>query len=70
MGLGNDIDFHRLNYALFLINALSMAFLAHLFASRSPLNPSSAGKSQARGATPLIAFVATFLFIRQFVPLC
>ncbi|MGP8025794.1 MAG: glycosyltransferase family 87 protein [Acidocella sp.] len=62
MGLGNDGDFDRLNYVLFLINAMSMAFLAHFLASRLPLNLSFAGKSQARWAMPMIAFVATFLF--------
>jgi hypothetical protein len=62
MGLGNNVDLSRLNYVLFLINALSMAFIAHLFASRLPRPTSSAGESQARWATPMIAFVATFLF--------
>ena len=62
MGLGNAIHLNGLNEALFLINALSMAFLAHLFASRFPLNPSSAGESQAQWAMPTIAFIASFLF--------
>ena len=62
MGLGNAIYLNRLNEALFLINALSMAFIAHLFASRLPRPFSSAGKRQALWAAPMIAFVATFLF--------
>ena len=62
MGLGNYVDLNRLNYAFFLMNALSMAFLAHLFASRRPLNPSFVGEIQVRWATPMIAFVASFLF--------
>ena len=62
MGLGNNVDLQGLNYAFFLINAMSTAFLAHLFASRLPRTPSSTGESQARWATPVIAFVASFLF--------
>lgn len=62
IGLGNDVDFDRLNYVFFIINALSMAFLAHIFASKLPLNLTSARKSQTRWAMPMIAFVATFLF--------
>ena len=49
MGLGNDGDFDRLNYVLFLINAMSMAFLAHFLASRLPLNLSFAGKVRRDG---------------------
>ena len=62
IGLGSNVNLDRLNYALLLINALSMAFLAHLFTSRLPRNLSSSGESQARWAMPMIAFIATFLF--------
>ena len=62
MGLGNDGELDGINYVLFLIDALGMAFLAHLFASRLPLPLSSAGEIQAQFAMPNVAFVATFLF--------
>ena len=62
MGFGDNTNLDRINYGLFLINAMSMAFLAHLFASRFRLKLSFSGESQARWAMPMIAFVATFLF--------